>query len=915
MIAPIKDLPAENEDAYSLYGAVACVWAEEHEGAVRLSTVVSSREDAACREDLAAILADNGAVCFTNNSALFSSALMASNQHFRGVVLDAMDVMQLCIPSAYADSLEELLCELLNDDSLKADSACLSKAWMRMSEIMLKWPLPVVDAMQQFCGVSSSPGVNDLLFRLGNVIRKRGRAPAGLGESFPFRDVSFVKREIIMHHECALMDAAEVSEVLGPRGEFAVAVRGYEHRPGQVDMARAVAESINTQSHLMVEAGTGVGKSLAYLVPAAFWSRSNSMPVVVSTNTKNLQAQLCDKDLPSIQRLMMPELRFSILKGRGNYLCLRRVQYVLSNREDELSDAESLSMVYVMAWLASTNSGDLDEIRHDWLCEGAGGLLWQIGSRAEECPGRSCRHYGRCFLQGARAKAWASDIIVANHSLVFSDMGSRSPVLPPHRQMIFDEAHNLEEAATRHFSVEISAKRLRLTLRRLWRRYGRSGRGLLRSLTKQIQGGRLSSNATTAKRLNRACTAAKTQVELLGGEMGAFFDAIGKLLPNDGVCSRRLKSDVKDVDEWADICEARKVLLSHVGQLAQALDALADIMKEAADEEMGFAYDATSELAAASLWMREFSADVEFVMSLDSDEHVFWIERGGGKYASPEFWAAPLRVGTQLSEQLYAQKDSVIFCSATLSVGGKFSFMKNRLGVDKIPEDRLNLLQAESPFDYTTQCLVLVPVFLPDPAASDGEYTRELAALLADLFMQTRGRGLGLFTSYAMLRQCCSLLRPALSASDIRVLSQGEGVSREQLTAVFRKEISSVLMGTHSFWEGVDVMGESLSCVVMARLPFASVGDPIIEARCEQVEREGRSSFIGFSLPNAVIRFRQGFGRLIRHRGDKGVVVVTDSRIITKRYGWAFRHSLPCRTISCTSKEQFMKALHEALPM
>ena len=241
--------------------------------------------------------------------------------------------------------------------------------------------------------------------------------------------------------------------------------------------------------------------------------------------------------------------------------------------------------------------------------------------------------------------------------------------------------------------------------------------------------------------------------------------------------------------------------------------------------------------------------------------------------------------------------------------------MQNRLGIDRIPADRLTTLQAASPFDYLNQCMVLVPAFLPDPAVDGERYTAELSELLETVFVQTEGRGLGLFTSYAMLRDCCESLRPALAAHGIRVLAQGEGVSREQLTSTFRDEVSSVLMGTHSFWEGVDVVGESLSCVVVARLPFASVGDPVIEARCEQVEREGKSAFAGFSLPSAVIRFRQGFGRLIRHRGDQGVVIVTDSRIVTKRYGGAFRSSLPCRTVRMADRETFMAALTDAVPM
>lgn len=916
MIAPIREKPLPPLESM-LFDAVVCVWVEEEQGRISADAARWPCSERETMQDFSTMFGgESSRVCLVNTSDSFGRMLKQKDYVYGGTRLDAWVLARLVMPCGRAHSLIELLYELTQDDEIAPGARALVSAWPLLAKKMLGWPLPIVDAMQQFAGASGDAALSELLFRLSQVIRsQRGRSPVDIADCFRTKPLKFPRRDLVTHEESERLEPSVVAEDLGPAGLLSASVKGYELRGGQVEMARALSQAINEQKHLMVEAGTGVGKSLAYLLPSARWALANGMPVVVSTNTKNLQSQLCDKDLPLIKQQLLPDLNFALLKGRGNYVCLRRVAYVLRNREQELTEAECSGMVYALAWLIQTDTGDLGELRTDWLPQGALGVLWQIGSRAEECSGRSCKNFGRCFLQKARAKAWAANIIVANHSLVFAEMGSRSPVLPEHRQIIFDEAHNLESAATRHFSVEISEIRLRLTLRRLWRKRGRRQRGLLCSLRRQIESGSLSQDAEMSKRLFNACSGARVKVEMLAAHMGEFFEALGAWLPRPGAGTRRMMPEIKEHSRWQATVEAQQALLSRVGQLAQALSLFADLLREAGEEELGFHHESTAELAAAAQWMREFSADVDFVLAIDSAEHVFWIERAGATFASAQMWAAPLRVGGQLAEQLYAQKDSVVFCSATLSVGGSFKFMQDRLGIDRIPPDRLVTMQASSPFDYAEQCVVLVPSFLSDPASDVDRYTRDLAELMAEVFCMTEGRGLGLFTSYAMLRKCCDSLRPALATEGIRVLAQGEGVSREQLTDAFREEVNSVLMGTHSFWEGVDVVGESLSCVVVARLPFSAVGDPVFEARCEQVEREGKSAFAALALPSAVIRFRQGFGRLIRHRGDRGVVVVADSRVVTKRYGWAFRRSLPCRTVSMPDRAEFLDALRASVNM
>ncbi len=284
-----------------------------------------------------------------------------------------------------------------------------------------------------------------------------------------------------------------------------------------------------------------------------------------------------------------------------------------------------------------------------------------------------------------------------------------------------------------------------------------------------------------------------------------------------------------------------------------------------------------------------------------------------GRAAEAEAWAAPLNVGPRLAGDLYASKASVIFCSATLQVGGSFAFLAGRLGIDRIPPERLRTCIAPSPFDYARQCAVFVPVFLPEPGATDRSYATELAGLMREVAQIAGGRTLGLFTSYEMMTHCARLLTAPLRTAGIRLLVQGQSGSRDQITRIFRRGESCVLLGTHSFWEGVDVVGDALSCLVMARLPFAAVNDPVVEARCERLEAEGHRAFTAFSLPAAVIRFRQGFGRLIRHREDRGIVILADTRVVSKHYGSWFRRSLPCRVVACEARDGLLLQVREFL--
>ena len=731
-------------------------------------------------------------------------------------------------------------------------------------------------------------------------------------------DTAFPKKRVAREQGTAWqpVDADAVGDVLGPTGPFALGIREYEHREGQVTMARSVAEAFNGSRHLLVEAGTGIGKSLAYLVPSMMWARANDTPVVISTNTKNLQSQLVDKDLPLMREVMQTDFRSALIKGRMNYLCLRKLFHVLRQADTELeSDREKLLLIGVLVWLTETGTGDFAE-NACWGLRGAGAVGSKLTSTGEECLGRSCGHYRRCFLWRARSRAQAADIVIANHSLVFAEMNMKSPALPAYAHVVFDEAHNIEDVATRHFAVEVSAGRTRFPLRRLWRagRRKRSrGTGLIPSIRKQFESGTFTGDAAVQDRAGKLCNKVIDAIKTAEEAIPTFLAALAGLVPEGRRESLRIRADSRDTVAWETVLSHKNAVVAALAEVKQRTLRLAELLETMDAEGLPFHVETVRDLGAMVAWLGEVVTDIDFVLACDDEAYVYWVEPAAPRAGRVKAWAAPIAVGPRLHDALYAQKDAIVFSSATLTVGGSYAFLKKRLGLDALGAERLVEHNAGSPFDYPRQCTVLVPMFLPDPSSRDGGYTDDMGKLLGEVFRKTRGRAMVLFTSYDMLRRTTGALETQLGGSGIQILAQGESGSRENITRLFKRDLESVLMGTHSFWEGVDLVGETLSCLVVARLPFAVYTEPIHEARCEQVEARGESAFFGYSLPSAVIKFRQGFGRLIRHRTDRGVVIVTDRRIVAKRYGTWFQKSLPVRTFAVDRRETFLDAIEQFL--
>ena len=743
-------------------------------------------------------------------------------------------------------------------------------------------------------------------------------------------------RALPTHEDCSRIDP-ESAVLHLRRGGTLGCMDGYEERPGQLDMLSAIVRAFNSREHLMIEAGTGVGKSLAYLVPAVLWAATNDTPVVVSTATRNLQSQLIGADIPRALEVLgdgAAKFKVALLKGRANYLCLRAVGDFFAPGFWTMTKEEQDEMPHFIKWLEATEDGDLDRY------EGLPRTL--LTCPGEECSGRHCPFYSRCFVYRARKKAAEADLIVVNHSLVLAEAaGGNAAILPAYGRLVLDEAHNLEEIATDALSSEFSMPELTRLLNRLFRRgkgrHGRAG-GILASVERQLAKGMLA-GTDVGEHVRRLLTEAT-------GLMVRIVDSADEILE---LAEREVLADhTRDVIRYKgplDVKDAHLRFDDAVVQMVTLLHDLGDTLENAAAPgEANPCADLATQVGGIAESFVAFANETDFVLKGAADTHVCWAERvrleKRRRYV--RLVAAPLSVAEALRKLLYDQKDSVILSSATLRVGNDFKYMCRRLGfcdAAGVPstESRYRCLTATSPFDYFRQCLVLAPDCLPDPSADAAGYSAALAALLKDLFATTNGRALVLFTSYEMMKSVADNAAIPLAESGIRLLVQGEGLSRESMTQALKSSSTpgtkhqapstssaqpsestsaagaqapgtpTVLFGAQSFWEGVDVAGEALSCVVIARLPFAQVGDPIVEARGERVEREGGSSFRDYTLPEAVIRFRQGFGRLIRTKRDRGVVVVTDPRLVTKNYGAIFRKSIPASVHTVVSQDELLR--------
>ena len=698
-------------------------------------------------------------------------------------------------------------------------------------------------------------------------------------------------------NDMVAVDEEEIVSYLAPGGLISRALPDFEHRPQQVEMMRAVAGAIRDDEHLIVEAGTGVGKSLAYLLPAMLHSVKNGTRVVVSTNTINLQEQLLQKDIPALVEVLeregvMPQGKFRAvpLKGRANYLCLRLWNQVARGESLERDEARLLSKTLI--WLSDTGTGDRGEIN----LAGRDAITWNRVSAGEkfQCPG--LRGEGTCFLRAARDRAEGAHLIVVNHALLLSDLALGGGLLPEYQHLIIDEGHHLEEVATHQMSFQVSQNRLGEEMDSLAPLLGEA-RVVLR----------LSSSSSTQVALGESLAAEldnqwpkrmRDAWDRLWSQCESFL--IRHREEDGGQSQLRITRGTRAQPAWSDLEIAWENVdvgltdgINGVERLARFLDTLPG--DRSADRE--------TLILGLSSWregLEDLQEQIKTLFAAPADEQrIDWMAlvedgRDGSGRSNMVFHSAPLDLGPELEERLFSQKGSVVLTSATLSTQGGFNYIRQRVGLAESRE-----LLVGSPFDYVKAAQMLIPEDMPMP--NEWAYQQAMERLLTELVKALEGHSLVLFTSHAALRGAAKAIRGQLETEGIRVRAQGVDGSPRQVLASFTRDPRSVILGTSSFWEGVDVSGGLLRALVLARLPFNVPTDPIFSARSAQYE----DSFNEYALPQAVLRFRQGIGRLIRSSRDVGNIVVLDRRIVAKSYGRVFLDSIP----PCTVRRAPMSAI------
>lgn len=645
----------------------------------------------------------------------------------------------------------------------------------------------------------------------------------------------------------------DIDEVLGPAGLVKQALPTFEARPQQLEMAIAVRDHMEAGTHLAVEAGTGVGKSFAYLVPAIEQVIRKKGRVLVSTFTITLQEQLINKDLPFLAGVVPGRFDAVLAKGRGNYVCLRRLEFT-QRRMAGMFDSMSGELDSLLAWASQTTDGSLSD-----MLNAPPAALWDaVRSEPGNCRGRGCPHYSSCFYARARRRWETADIIVANHALLFSDLVLRKDnfgVLPDYKFVVIDEAHNIEHVAEEHFGINLTSSGIDYMLNSLYS--PRTRRGLL-SLNDR----------------------AKQSVELVAD------------------CHERARSFFKRVEHWYD---AEGTATNGRCQGGFVDDTLSDKLRALRLDMTRLAQDTDDEdekfeFQRAATRIGETEAELASFLEASEKDTVYWVEAERNARVRVVLRSAPLNVGPCVKEHLFDRFPSVTLTSATLSTDGAdakagFAFFAGRIGLDVYDGLKLG-----SPFDYEKQVTIYIEADLPEP--NQPAFQEQAVEALKKYIELSGGSAFVLFTSYSMLTSMARDMGDWLSARGIRLLQQGDGTHRSELLRQFKEDKTSVLFGTDSFWQGVDVPGEALSNVIIVRLPFAVPNHPLIQGRIEQIRSEGGNPFYDFQIPSAVIKFKQGFGRLIRTKTDKGIVVVLDSRIVTKSYGRMFLGAVPKCTVN-----------------
>lgn len=719
-------------------------------------------------------------------------------------------------------------------------------------------------------------------------------AREGIGFAIINNSVSeaYILVEPVQIKPAAAVPLKKVSAALDQGGYVARIMPAYEDRPQQLEMALNVANALNEGSHALAEAGTGIGKSLAYLVPVIMWASENNRRAVVSTNTINLQEQLLYKDIPLLQQALPFGFKAVLVKGRANYLCKRKFYELLQRGEDLVEDKDLPDLQAMMQWEKTTRDGTRSELGFT-----PSGELWElVSSEADLCLRLNCPFFRDCFFHQARRETLDAQVLIVNHSLLFADIALRSKgadtgVLPEYHCIILDEAHNAERAATDWLGARVTRLSFSRLLARLYNLRGNRAKGLLVVLENKLAANQDLDNKLVRELLELVRQQVVPNCMSVSQEANEFFEAAAAYFSEQGDKEVKLRLPGKFANSpgWEKLRQQTQSLFIATGRLEKSLAVLRTRMDQLGPQGFEAVLSQAFELDGIRARLKALETDLQEVMMGEDESLVRWIELMPSRRGQrADFCYAPLTVIQVLKENLWEKYSSVVLTSATMTVNKSFDYIRDRLGLDRT--FKVKELQYESPFNYRQQVRLGIATDLPDPAQP--AFQAKIIPVILKSLQASRGRGLVLFTSFSLLKMTAEALREELSRQGIAMLCQGD-MPRHRLLERFRQETHSVLMATSSFWEGVDVPGESLSNLILTRLPFNVPDEPVFQARMEELRRQGSNPFYSFQMPQAVLRFKQGFGRLIRSQGDKGVVLVLDKRIATRAYGSWFLESLP----------------------
>jgi ATP-dependent DNA helicase DinG len=839
-------------------------------------------------------------------SFLQEELIHAGYEGFFGPVLDTVELARILFPTADSYKLSDLAAsnELSHDRPHQADSDAYVTAELLLILLdkLEKIPLCTMRQLYKLSDVLKS----DLHELLGELIMKKEKTIEILPETIEIvRGIALKKKKEYPKRVPHLSHVEYPADIESKEVLFQKAFPVFEKRTGQFQMMDTVYHSFSNQQHSLIEAGTGIGKSLAYLIPAVIFSKMNDEPVVISTFTTQLQEQLLTRDIPLLKKMFHFPIKTVLLKGRNHYISLFKFELSLKEEDDNYDTC--LTKMQILIWLLETETGDFEELN---LSSG-GRLFWNQIKNDEAAFLHGKAWYSHDYYLRARKEAQTADLIITNHALLLSDATSEQSILPDYHYVIIDEGHQFEKAAGKHFGFSLDY----LSIRHLLGKLGVYEQKQLFYKFEQL----LNDLKWTGNEIVHTFEVNQT-ISDLSFEFDELFKTISmfadKKTKNKGLAYNKIKYRITNNEsgkEWNALQAVSERVLFLIKDLLSLFEKRMHVMKQLKDELSGEHKAVIEDLASILEELNEVKDAVKNIFMIQQPENVVWIETDIRAYQnSTTVYAQPVKVSSYLERQFFAVKKSVVLTSATLTVKNSFKFIVRELGLENLDYHAETI---PSPFRYSEQVQLVIPEDLPEiNTVSMEEYTASIAEHIISIAEATKGRMLILFTAYDMLKKTYELMKESGFLDDYVLIAQGiTSGSRTRLTRNFQRFDKAILLGTNSFWEGVDIPGEDLSCLIIVRLPFSPPDEPIVQAKSEEIKKNGGNPFSDHSLPEAVIRFKQGFGRLIRSEQDRGIIVVFDRRIITTKYGKTFLESIPKIPVKKSNIDELVPFIHNWL--